>query len=163
GHESLGEVIEVGPGVSRLRPGDLVVTMVRRPCRQEACVACRDDRQDFCFTGQFRERGIKEEHGFMTEIVVDDERYMNAVPRELREVGVLVEPLTIAEKALAQVWQVQQRLPWACSFTPGEPKAHCHLAVVIGAGPVGLLGAMALVNAGFDTTVYSRGAAPNAK
>jgi glucose 1-dehydrogenase len=163
GHESLGEVVEVGPGVSRVRPGDLVVTMVRRPCRQEACVACRADRQDFCFTGEFRERGIKEEHGFMTELVVDDERYMNVVPRALREVGVLVEPLTIAEKALAQVWQVQQRLPWACAFTPGEPKACCHRAVVIGAGPVGLLGAMALVNAGFDTTVYSRGAAPNAK
>ena len=163
GHESLGEVVETGSAVTRVRPGDLVVTMVRRPCRQEACVACREERQDFCFTGEFRERGIKEEHGFMTEFVVDDERYMNVVPAGLRDVGVLVEPLTIAEKALAQVWQVQQRLPWACAFTPGEPRAYCHHAVVIGAGPVGLLGAMALVNAGFDTTVYSRGAAPNAK
>ncbi|HEY9405696.1 MAG TPA: zinc-binding dehydrogenase, partial [Pyrinomonadaceae bacterium] len=31
-----------------------------------------------------------------------------------------------------------------------------HRAVVLGAGPVGLLGAMALVVAGFDTYVYSR-------
>jgi len=88
---------------------------------------------------------------------------MNVVPRALRDVGVLVEPLTIAEKALAQVWQVQQRLPWACAVNGGEPRGVCHRAVVIGAGPVGLLGAMALANAGFAVTVYSRGAAPNPK
>jgi threonine dehydrogenase-like Zn-dependent dehydrogenase len=34
---------------------------------------------------------------------------------------------------------------------------------VLGAGPVGLLGAMALVNADFDTYVYAREPAPNAK
>jgi threonine dehydrogenase-like Zn-dependent dehydrogenase len=163
GHESLGEVLEVGSEVTRVRPGDLVVPMVRRPCVHDDCAACRAEHQDFCFTGDFRERGIKEAHGFMTEQIVDDERFMNVVPSALRDVAVLVEPLTIAEKALAQIWQVQQRLPWACAVTPGTPRGHCHRAVVIGAGPVGLLGAMALVHAGFDTTVYSRGAAPNAK
>ena len=162
GHESLGEVVEVGPAVSRVKAGDLVVPMVRRPCPHETCTACRSARQDFCFTGDFKERGIKERHGFMTEFVVDDETYLNVVPRELRDVAILVEPLTIAEKALAQVWHVQRRLPWACPVTRA-PAGHCHRAVVIGAGPVGLLGAMALVNFGFDTTVYSRGAAPNAK
>ncbi len=34
---------------------------------------------------------------------------------------------------------------------------------MLGAGPVGLLGAMALVAAGFETSVYSREAAPNPK
>jgi len=163
GHESLGEVIDVGSAVKRVKVGDLVVPMVRRPCRHEVCVACRQERQDFCYTGEFHERGIKEAHGFMTEFVVDDEQFMNVVPHELRDVAVLVEPLTIAEKALAQVRQVQQRLPWACTFTPAGPQQHCHRAVVIGAGPVGLLGAMALIHSGFETTVYSRGAAPNAK
>lgn len=156
GHESLGEVVEAGSGAKRLQVGDLVVTMVRRPCPHDHCLACRADRQDFCYTGDFVERGIKEAHGFMTEFVVDDERYMHAVPRGLRDVAVLVEPLTIAEKALQQVWQVQQRLPWACPITPGKAAGHCHRAVVLGAGPVGLLGAMALVAAGFDTYVYSR-------
>jgi threonine dehydrogenase-like Zn-dependent dehydrogenase len=46
---------------------------------------------------------------------------------------------------------------------PGKAQAHCRRAVVLGAGPVGLLGAMALVNHGFDTYVYSREAAPNPK
>jgi threonine dehydrogenase-like Zn-dependent dehydrogenase len=163
GHESLGEVVEVGSEVTRVNVGDLVVPMVRRPCPHDYCVACTSGRQDFCFTGDFTERGIKEAHGFMTEFVVDDEKYMNRVPKELRDVAVLVEPLTIAEKALTQVWQVQQRLPWSCPVEPGKAQAHCHRAVVLGAGPVGLLGAMALVNQDFDTYVYSREAAPNPK
>jgi glucose 1-dehydrogenase len=163
GHEALGEVVEVGPKVTRVKVGDLVVPMVRRPCPHDYCVACRSDRQDFCFTGDFQERGIKQRHGFMAQFVVDDEKYMNPVPKEMRDIAVLVEPLTIAEKGLTQVWQVQQRLPWSCPITPGKEAANCHRAVVLGAGPVGLLGAMALVNYDFDTYVYSRESAPNPK
>ena len=155
GHESLGEVVEVGSAVARMKPGDLVIVMVRRPCPHASCMACRSNRQDFCYTGDFTERGIKEAHGFMTEFVVDDEQYLNPVPRELREVAVLVEPLTIAEKALLQLWQVQQRLPWACPLVPGQKPGYCHKAVVLGAGPVGLLGAMALLTNGFETHIYS--------
>jgi len=156
GHESLGEVVETGPAVSRFAPGDLVVSMVRRPCPHPECRACRAGRQDFCYTEDFRERGIKQQHGFMTEFVVDDEKYLNAVPRELRAVAVLVEPLTIAEKALLQIHAIQQRLPW-------NHASHGQRAVVLGAGPVGLLGAMALVNTGFETFVYSRETAPNSR
>ena len=158
GHESLGEVVEAGPAVRRLRPGDLVVTMVRRPCPHAECLPCRQGRQDFCSTGDFTERGIKGAHGFATEFVVDDESYMNVVPGALRDVAVLAEPLTIAEKAITQVWQVQSRLPWVAP--PGSAGASAHRAVVLGAGPVGLLGAMALVRAGFATTVYSRASGP---
>ena len=163
GHESLGEVTAVGSGVTRVRVGDLVVPMVRRPCPHAHCTPCRAGRQDFCITGDFAERGIKGLHGYMTESIVDDERYMNVVPPALRDVAVLVEPLTIAEKALLQIDQVQQRLPWACEVTPGAMRQTCHTAVVLGAGPVGLLGAMALVLRGFDTTVYSRETVPNPK
>jgi threonine dehydrogenase-like Zn-dependent dehydrogenase len=182
GHESLSEVVETGDEVERLKRGDLIVASVRRPCPHETCVACRMGRQDFCATGDFTERGIKEQHGYLTEFVVDDERYMNVLPTHLREVGVLVEPLTIAEKALAEVWHMQKRLPWWFSPpgdkgrtaapdaapTPQEERAGgrewlYQRAVVLGAGPVGLLGAMALVVAGFDTYVYSREAATSEK
>jgi len=162
GHESLGEILEIAPDVTRVKVGDLVVPTVRRPCPHDECTACGSSRQDFCYTGDFVERGIKQAHGYMTEIIVDHERYMNVVPKKLRDVGVLVEPLTIAEKALEQIWQVQQRLPWACpvlsdrSDRSGRNNGSCHRAVVLGAGPVGLLGAMALATAGFDTFVYSR-------
>jgi glucose 1-dehydrogenase len=156
GHESLGEVIEIGSAVKSIKKGDLVVTMVRRPCDHPECIACRAGRQDFCYTGDYTERGIKGRHGFMTEYVVDDEKYMNLAPAELRDVAVLVEPLTIAEKAIEQLWQVQSRLPWGCPTQGGKAGQYCHRALVLGAGPVGLLGAMALVLAGFQTHVYSK-------
>jgi threonine dehydrogenase-like Zn-dependent dehydrogenase len=150
GHESLAEVVETGRAVSRFRSGDLVVPMVRLACGDAACLACGAGRPDFCYTGGFRERGIKQAHGFMTEFVVEEEGSVNPVPRELREVAVLVEPLTIAEKALLEIRAIQQRLPWEHT---------ARRAVVLGAGPVGLLGAMALVHAGFETYIYSREAA----
>lgn len=147
GHESLAEVIETGPQVTRLKPGDLAVATVRRPCHVPTCIACRQGRQDFCYSGQYSERGIMRRHGYMTEFVVEQEQYLNPVPPSLRDVAVLVEPLTVAEKAVDQLRQVQRRLPW----TPDRRNA-----LVLGAGPVGLLGAMKLVLEGFDTTVYSR-------
>lgn len=156
GHEALAEVMEVGSSVTTLSVGDLVVPSVRRPCPHASCSACQVGRQDFCYTGDFTERGIKGQHGFMAERFLEDERYLTRLPVHLRDVGVLVEPLTIAEKALAQVWQVQQRLPWACSMHgEGLPSQGC-TALVLGAGPVGILGAMALAESGFHTFVYSR-------
>ncbi|HMD50537.1 MAG TPA: alcohol dehydrogenase catalytic domain-containing protein, partial [Bryobacteraceae bacterium] len=156
GHESLSEVVEVGHQVSRVQAGDLVVMSVRRPCPHPECIACREGRQDFCYTGDFTERGIKSRHGFMTELVVEEERYLNVVPRALRDIAVLVEPLTIAEKSLEQLAQVQRRLPWATPVEPGQVFSAGRRAVVLGAGPVGLLGAMTLLVAGYDVAVYSR-------
>jgi threonine dehydrogenase-like Zn-dependent dehydrogenase len=163
GHESLGEIVEVGAGVSHLKPGDLVVPSVRRPCGHEHCLPCREDKQDFCFTGDFTERGIKMTHGFMTEYYVEEEKFLNYVPAELRDVAVLVEPLTVAEKGLAQVRKVQQRLPWVAPGTPPDQIGRGKTAVVLGAGPVGILGAMVLLVNGFKTFVYSRSKAPNPK
>ncbi len=37
GHESLGEVVEVGTEVQRFKPGDLVIPSVRRPCAHDHC------------------------------------------------------------------------------------------------------------------------------
>jgi threonine dehydrogenase-like Zn-dependent dehydrogenase len=156
GHECIGEIIETGPEVRDFKPGDLAIPMVRRPCDHPECLACRSGRQDFCYTGDYRERGIKQMHGFLTERIVDEARYMNPVPKAIRDVAVLVEPLTIAGKGLIQALQIQKRLPWGTN-TP----EHRHRAVVLGAGPVGLLGAMALRRAGFRVTVYSRSREPD--
>ncbi len=156
GHEGLAEVVETGPEVSGLKPGDLVVPTVRRPCADPACTACVHDRPDFCMTGHYLEHGIMSMHGFMTEFVVDAARYMRRVPVAIRDAAVLVEPLTIAEKAFIQAEQIQMRLPWNQA---GHATA-MH-AVVLGAGPVGLLGAMALRLRGCDVTVYSREREPD--
>ena len=156
GHEALGEVVEVGSKVADFVPGDLAVLTVRRPCSHERCAPCRRGRQDFCITGDFTERGIKGIHGYMTEFVVDDEQYVVKVPRELRDVAVLVEPLTVAEKAAEQVRVLTQRLPGDLKNDPSNLNA-----VVLGAGPIGLLGAMKLLRGGFKTWVYSRPSSPN--
>jgi threonine dehydrogenase-like Zn-dependent dehydrogenase len=165
GHESLGEVIEVGAAVSKVKVGDLVVTIVRRPCPHPECRPCRAGYPDFCVTGDYAERGIKGEHGFMTEYVVDHERYMHVVPPELRNVAVLTEPLTIAEKARDQIRQIVRRLLWLIPYIPEDKQQATQrlplTAVVLGAGPVGLLGAMTLMAAGCDIYVYALPPAPN--
>jgi glucose 1-dehydrogenase len=162
GHESLAEIVAAGPAVERFAPGDLVVPSVRRPCPHPGCLSCRRGHQDYCYTGDFTERGIKEAHGFMTEYVVERQRYLNLVPPDLREIAVLAEPLTIAEKALGQIfWVMRQRPPWLDPDTPGEERGQGLSALVLGIGPVGLLGAMVLATAGFTTYVYSRELPPS--
>ncbi len=162
GHESLAEVVGAGPAVERFRAGDLVVPSVRRPCPHPGCLACRRGQQDYCYTGDFSERGIKEAHGYMAEYVVDQERYLNLVPPDLREIAVLAEPLTIAEKALVQIfWMMQRRPPWLDPETPSQERGRGLSALVLGIGPVGLLGAMTLATAGFTTYVYSREVPPS--
>jgi threonine dehydrogenase-like Zn-dependent dehydrogenase len=146
GHEGLGEVMEVGSGVVALKPGDLVALTVRRPCSEESCEACRAGRQDFCVSGHFRERGIKEMDGFMVERVVERDRYLVRVPRILADVAVLIEPLTIAAKAAFDLDRVLMRFPWERTGLR---------ALVLGAGPIGLLAAMMLTAHNIDTVVYS--------
>ena len=147
GHETLAEVAEVGPEVHSLRAGDLVVPIVRRPCSHPECRPCRAGRADFCTTGDFTERGIKHADGYLTEYVVDDEEYLVKVPGPLADVAVLIEPLTVVSKAAIQARAISERLP----YEPGFQRA-----LVLGAGPVGLLGAMALIANGYETVVFSR-------
>ncbi len=163
GHESLGEVIQVGDEANGFGVGDLVVTRVRRPCLHQECRPCRTGHPDFCRTGDFTERGIKGLHGFMAEYIVDDSTYMHRVPNELRDFAVLVEPATIAAKALFQTRKILERLPWFDPSDLPEPHGRTYRALVLGAGAVGLLGAMVLRNIGFATYVYDRAAAPNPK
>ena len=76
----------------------------------------------------------------MAEYVVDHEQYLNVVPPYLRDIAVLAEPLTIAEKAVTQIfWMMQQRPPWIDPETPSEERGRGLSALVLGIGPVGLL------------------------
>lgn len=147
GHEALAEVVELGREVRSLKVGDLVVAMVRRPCPHDECRPCRAGRPDFCVTGDYTERGIKGADGFLTDYIVEDEAYLARVPGALADVAVLVEPLTVIAKAVDQADAIFGRLP----YDPGSQRG-----LVLGAGPIGLLGAMVLVANGFETLVYSR-------
>src|ERR687885_463006 len=65
GHESLGRVIEAPPG-SGVKPGDLVVAIVRRP-DPVPCPNCAAGEWDMCRNGRYTECGIKQRHGFCRE------------------------------------------------------------------------------------------------
>lgn len=139
GHEMFGEVVEVGADVKEFAVGDYAVLTVRRGCGQ--CAPCLSNRSDLCYTGLFSERGIKGYHGFETEYVVDEQQYAVKVPRELRSVGVLTEPLSVVEKAIEEAVTIQTaRLPQEKegSWLIGKK------ALVAGLGPIGLLAALAL-------------------
>lgn len=49
GHEASGVVVEAGPGVERLQPGDHVVLALVPSCGE--CAACRAGRRNFCELG----------------------------------------------------------------------------------------------------------------
>jgi glucose 1-dehydrogenase len=140
GHESLGEVVD-GPKLK----GELVVAMVRRPC-PERCIACRTGRVDFCRSGNYEERGIRRRHGYLAECYAELPEYLIRVPRELRKFAVLLEPMSVAQKALREVYAIQRRMPW-------EPKR----MLITGAGSIGTLAACVARLRGLDVVIYSRG------
>ncbi|CAG0938889.1 aldose 1-dehydrogenase [NAD(P)+] [Gammaproteobacteria bacterium] len=140
GHEMLGQVIETGSGVTRVKPGDYAVFTVRRGCGN--CQPCGLDRPDMCLTGDYRERGIWGLDGYQAEFAVDHEQYIVCVPPRLEPVGVLCEPLSVAEKALNEAMLVQAvRMP---DIEAGREWFTGRRCLVAGLGPIGLLAALAL-------------------
>ncbi len=140
GHEMFGQVVAVGSAVTRVKVGDFAVFTVRRGCG--ACAPCRMGRADMCQTGNYRERGIKGLDGYQTEFAVDGEQYIVHLPPDLQNLGVLLEPLSIVEKAIDEILRVQGvRDPEAAIHPDWLYGRHC---LVAGLGPVGLLAAMAL-------------------
>lgn len=152
GHEVLARVIDVAPDAdTSLVKGDLTAVMVRRGCRK--CNACLNDHSDYCYTGQYTERGIHKIHGFFTEFFVDDPKYLVKVPPALEDLGCLCEPMSISTKALIVAKKLMGRVCFngACSFTGVKEKT-----LVAGHGPIGILGAMMLQVEGFDVCVMGR-------
>ena len=146
GHEMVGVVEDVGKKVTSVAPGDTVVMTVRRGCG--ICHPCLHNQSDMCMTGLYTERGIHKRDGYFTEFVVDREQYVVKVPADLAKLAVFTEPLSIAEKGLAQLRTVQSRFPWACEHPAHDFLAPdwggCKTAMVLGAGPLGILSAALL-------------------
>lgn len=140
GHESLGEVLEAPEG-SSLRPGDLVVGIVRRP-DPVPCECCAVGRWDMCRNGLYTERGIKELDGFASETWSEDQAYLVKVDETLGTLGVLLEPASILAKAWAKIDSLVRQ---SCS----RPAS----VLVTGAGPIGLLAALMAQQRGFDVHV----------
>jgi glucose 1-dehydrogenase len=148
GHENFGCVVAVGPNVpSTIQPGTYVVATVRRPGHS---IYDQIGLQDMTTDDVYYERGINLRHGYLTEYYVEDAAYIVTLPATLREVGVLLEPLTVAQKGVNQAFEIQRRLKvW-------QPQR----AAVIGAGTIGLFAALALRLRGLEVTTYSRRVPP---
>jgi threonine dehydrogenase-like Zn-dependent dehydrogenase len=132
-------------------PGELPVGTLVVPTVRRAGKSPWDRIGMYDFTTDLPvECGINARHGFLTEQFAEDPAYLVPIPGSLAEVGVLLEPVSIAEKGLAQADDVQRRLRiW-------QPVT----AAVIGAGTIGLLVALILRLRGADVTVLSRRRAP---
>lgn len=122
GHEFAGEVEAVGPGVTGIAPGDRVAVDPNLPCG--TCRACRRGRGNLCATlGAY---GVSVNGGFAERCVVAADK--------LVPIGDL--PFHIA--ALAE--------PMACVLNGLDAAAadDAEEALIFGAGPIGVLMAMAL-------------------
>ncbi|MBA3378790.1 MAG: glucose 1-dehydrogenase [Chloroflexia bacterium] len=148
GHEVVGRVRKLGPGVTGLALGDLVTVTVRRP---DGCAACLAGEPDMCLDRNYTERGIAGAHGFMAERIIEHQDWVIKVPDHLEPVAMLTEPLTVVEKAVRQAELIQCRLNYWNLKT----------AVVMGAGPIGLLGTLLLRSRGVATYTLARTPAPN--
>ena len=147
GHESFGRVEAVGPNVTFLRPGDYVVATVRRPGHS---IYDAIGLQDMTTDDEYFERGINLRHGYLTEYYVEDEEFVVKVSKGLKEVGVLLEPMTVAQKGITQAYEIQRRLRvW-------RPRR----AAVMGTGTLGLLASLVLRLRGLDVTAFGRTPAP---
>jgi threonine dehydrogenase-like Zn-dependent dehydrogenase len=143
GHENFGRVEAVGKNVTELAPGDYVVATVRRP---GGSLYDLIGTNDMTTDDVYFERGINLRHGYLTEYYADDAEFIVKVPQGLKNVGVLLEPLTVAEKGIAQAYEIQRRLRvW-------RPRR----AAVLGSGTIGLMATLALRLRGLAVTTFGR-------
>ena len=143
GHEGFGVVEEVGPNVHELKPGDYVVATVRRPGNS---IYDLIGTNDMTTDDTYYERGINLRHGFLSEYYVDDAEFIVKIPRGLRDVGVLLEPMTVVQKGITQAYEIQRRLKvW-------KPKR----AAVVGAGTIGLLATLVFKLRGMEVVTFGR-------
>ncbi|AFZ71338.1 glucose 1-dehydrogenase [Natronobacterium gregoryi] len=127
GHEAVG-VVEDSNGTD-LEDGTLVVPTVRR----SPTVGSQNDyfgrgEPDMAPEGEYVERGIVGEHGFMMEYFTSPVEYLVPLPEEYASLGFLVEPISISEKALEHAFASRSAFDW----TPES-------ALVLGNGSLGLL------------------------
>ena len=144
GHESLGRVDEA-PANCGVKRGDLVVGIVRRP-DPVPCPACAAGEWDMCRNGRYTERGIKQRNGYGSEYFRVEPDFAVAIDPALGHLGVLLEPASVVAKAWEQVMRIGAR---GAAWQP-------RVALVTGAGPVGLLAAMIGSQLGYELHILDR-------
>ena len=150
GHESFGQVLEVGDRVTEVKRGDYVSCTVRRPGGSLFDII---GRNDITSEETYYERGINLCHGYLTERFVDDAEFVVKVPMNLKHLGVLAEPASVCAKAIEQAFLAQHRLQvW-------KPRR----AFIMGAGQIGLIATMMLRLRNFEVYTLATTPGPHRK
>jgi D-xylulose reductase len=119
GHESAGTVVQVGSGVTTLKPGDRVALEPGYGCRH--CNACKAGKYNLCPDMIFA--ATPPYDGTLTGFWRAPHDFCYKLPESVSlQEGALIEPLAVGVHIVRQA-----------KVTPGES------VVVMGAGPVGLL------------------------
>ncbi|MEQ3553579.1 alcohol dehydrogenase catalytic domain-containing protein [Pseudonocardia nematodicida] len=134
GHEAVGVVGALGPGVTSVTPGDRVVLEPNLACG--TCRRCREGRYNIC--AELRVFGCQTEGAMADAFTVAADR-LHVLPDDVSDrAAALVEPLATPVHAVR-----------AAGVGPGDR------VVVLGAGPIGLLSAVAARAAGAATVLVT--------
>ncbi|WVO14626.1 hypothetical protein L204_102263 [Cryptococcus depauperatus] len=137
GHESAGEIVAIGDGVSQWNIGDRVAIEAGIPCGLAQCDPCRTGRYNACPRVVFF--STPPYHGTLTRYHNHPAAWVHALPGNMSyEEGSLCEPLSVV---LAGLERAQIRL--------GDP------VVICGAGPIGLVALTAARAAGCSPIVIT--------
>jgi len=122
GHESSGQIVEVGQGVSRARVGERVAIEPGEPCGR--CDQCRSGRYNLCPNIRFH--GTPPVDGTLSEFVAVKSDLAYKVPDEISDnAAALLEPLSVG------IWAIRKAGTQAGSSV-----------LIAGAGPIGLVTTM---------------------
>jgi len=128
GHECAGEVVEAGPEVIALQPGDRVAIEPGVPCRH--CKHCLSGRYNLCTDVVFL--ATPPVDGAFCEYVTSPDDFAYKLPDNVStEAGATIEPLSVGMHAVNLT-----------GVGAGEA------VLVLGAGPIGLLAVAAAAAAG---------------
>lgn len=137
GHESAGEVVEVGDAVDRITPGERVAINPSLPCYE--CSACKRGRTTLC-------ENLRSVGGASDEVLDGAFAEFVRVPaRNVEPIGDLPYPVAAFAEPLACAVHGCDRVELSSGDT----------AVVVGAGPIGLLLVEVLRNRGAGEIVVS--------
>ena len=121
GHEASATVVDIGPDVTKFKPGDRVAVEPGVPCGKATCFFCRTGRYNACPDVVFY--STPPVNGLMTRYHVHPEAWLYKLPDGVSyEEGALLEPLAVVLAGFERA-----------GVTLGDPVLIC------GAGPIGLV------------------------
>ena len=133
GHEGVGVVEKLGPGVSGVAVGQRVVIQPNFPCRE--CALCRSGRDNVCLE---KVRLGLDTDGVFAEYTRVPASYVWPIPDDLDDrVAVFTEPIAVAAHGIRVI-----------------PPIRGDRILILGAGVIGLLTLQLVAQEGVETTAY---------